>query len=281
MAGNDDMVTLWNSEAAAAWATRFERYDAMLGALGERTLEAAALLPGERVLDVGCGAGQLTLQAAAVVGSTGSVLGVDIAADLVAVAGRRATDAGLCQVEVLQTDAQGHRFTPHVFDAVISRFGVMFFDDPVAAFTNLREATVPGGRLAFVCWQPAPQNEWFTVPLVAVAAHIDVPAPPPPGSAGPFAFGDGDRVRAILSSAGWTDVGLEAVQTTVSPGGARTPAEAVSFITDDTFGRNVLVTASPEARGVALSALEAAYAAHAGPDGIRLNVAVWVVTARA
>lgn len=281
MTGNEEMVKLWNSEAAATWSTRPERYDAMLRELGERALEAAALSPGERVLDVGCGAGQLTLQAAAAVGPTGRVLGVDVSADLLAVARNRAADAGLAQVEGLQADAQDHDFAPSSYDVVISRFGVMFFSDPVAAFTNLRGATVPGGRLAFVCWQPAPLNEWVTVPLMAVAGHVDVPVPPPPGAPGPFAFGDGERVREILTSAGWTDVALEAVQTTVRPGGARTPAEAVSFIAEDSFGKNVLASAAPPAREAALAALEAAYAARSGPDGVWLDVAVWIVTARA
>ncbi|MCU1591186.1 MAG: SAM-dependent methyltransferase [Frankiales bacterium] len=279
MTTNSDMVKLWNSDAAQTWWTRPERYDAMIGPLGDRVLAAAALQPGERVLDVGCGAGQLTTQAAAAVGRTGQVVGLDISRELLSVTGRRAAEAGLGHVEVLEADAQAHAFEPSSYDVVISRFGVMFFADPVVAFANLRAATKDGGRLAFVCWQPAPSNEWATVPLFAVAAHVGFPEPPPPGAPGPFAFGDPDRVRQVLTDAGWSEVDVEDVQTTVSPGGARNADEAVAFITEDTFGKMLLANAEPDKREAALAALRTAYEEHNGPDGIRLKAAVWVVTA--
>jgi SAM-dependent methyltransferase len=277
---NDDMVQLWNGEGGAAWATRPERYDAMLSGFGERVLRAAALAPGERVVDVGCGGGQLTLQAAAAVGQDGSVLGLDVATQLLALTQRRAAEAGLAQVAVLEADAQSQAFPPGAFDVVLSRFGVMFFADPVAAFVNLLSATAPSGRLAFVCWQPAPMNEWVTVPLFAVGPHVGFPDPPAPHAPGPFAFGDGDRLREILTTAGWSDVELEDVQTTVSPGGARTVEEAVAYFAEDTFGRMLMGKAEPAQQAAALEALRAAYAAYAGPDGIRVKAAVWIVTAR-
>jgi SAM-dependent methyltransferase len=280
MSTNDEMVKLWNSEAAQTWSTRPERYDAMLSDLGERVLRAAALAPGERVVDVGCGGGQLTLQAAEAVGPTGSVLGVDIATQLVGLTGRRATEAGLSNVDVLEADAQSHDFPASSYDVVMSRFGVMFFADPVAAFANLRQATAAGGRLAFVCWQPAPLNEWATVPLFAVGPHVGFPEPPPPGAPGPFAFGDADRLRQILQDAGWSDVTFEDVQTTVPAGGARSADEAVAFITEDTFGKLLLANATPEKREAAVAALREAYAERTGPDGVRLKAAAWIVTAR-
>jgi len=228
MTSNSDMVRLWNSEASASWSSHPERYDAMLAELGDRLLAAAGLVAGERVLDVGCGAGQLSLQAADRVGATGRVLGVDVAVDLLTVAARRA--AGVDQAGFLQADAQEHAFEGSAFDIVLSRFGVMFFADPVAAFANLLAATASGGRLAFLAWQAAPLNEWVTVPLGAVVPHVGFPALPPPGAPGPFAFGDADVVRSLLADAGWADVAVEDVQATVPVGGARTAQEAVDFI---------------------------------------------------
>ncbi|MGZ6791387.1 MAG: class I SAM-dependent methyltransferase [Mycobacteriales bacterium] len=278
MTSNADMIRLWNSDASSAWSTRPERYDQMLEPLGRRVLAAAALQPGERVLDVGCGAGQLSLQAAEAVGPTGSVLGVDVAAGLLAVA--RSRGSGVPQAQFLQADAQEHDLGKGAFDAVVSRFGVMFFADPVAAFGNLAHATRPGGRLAFVAWQPAVVNEWATVPITAAVPHTGLPSLPPPGAPGPFAFGDPEVVRGVLTDAGWADLQVEDVQTTLWVGGARTAEEAVDHMTADTFGRMLLDGAEPSARAAALDALHAAYAERVGPDGVHLGGAVWVVTAR-
>ena len=280
MTANAHMVDLWNSDAAATWWSRPERYDAMLAPFGERVLGAAALTAGEQVLDVGCGAGQLSLQAASVVGPTGRVTASDISTALLAVAQRRAADAGLGNVDVLEADAQTHSFTAASYDVVLSRFGVMFFADPVAAFANLLAATRPGGRLAFVCWQPAPLNEWVTVPLFAAGPHVGFPEPPAPGAPGPFAFGEPDRVRQVLGDAGWADVALDDVRTTTTPGGARSAAEAVAFICEDTFGKTMLAKAEPAVREAAIAALTTAYEERVRDGRVQLDAAVWVVTAR-
>lgn len=278
MTSNADMIRLWNSDASSAWSTHPERYDQMLAPLGERVLAAAELQPGERVLDVGCGAGQLSLQAAEAVGATGSVLGVDVAAGLLEVA--RSRGPGTPHAQFLQADAQAHDLGEGAFDVVVSRFGVMFFADPVAAFRNLARATRPGGRLAFVAWQPAVVNEWATLPITAAVPHTGLPSLPPPGAPGPFAFGDPEVVRGVLTDAGWADLQVEDVQTTLWVGGARSAEEAVDYMTADTFGRMLLDGAEPPARAAALDALHAAYAERVGPDGIHLGGAVWVVTAR-
>ncbi|MDQ1683735.1 MAG: hypothetical protein QOC82_472 [Frankiaceae bacterium] len=274
------MVDLWNSDAAATWSTTPERYDAMLGGLGDRVLQTAALNPGERVLDVGCGAGQLTLQAAEAVGPAGSVVGVDVAAHLVEAASRRAAQRGLTNVEVIEADAQDHPLPDGAFDVVISRFGVMFFADPVAAFANLLRATAAGGRLAFVCWQAAALNEWVLLAIGAILPHVEAPEMPPPDAPGPFAFADAERVRGLLEQAGWTDAEFEDVQTRLPIGGARTAEEAVAFTSEDTFGRLMLAKANADQRAAALAALLDAYRSHEDPEGVHANAAAWLVTAR-
>jgi SAM-dependent methyltransferase len=277
---NEAMIELWNGTAGESWSSRADRYDTMLKGLGERALHAAALTPGDRVLDVGCGSGQLALQAAETVGPDGTVLGVDIAARLVALATKRASERGLSQAKFVEADAAVQPLGDSAFDAVISRFGVMFFDDPVAAFANLFAATRPGGRLAFVAWQGAPHNEWVTLPLSAVMPHTGAPPLPPPGAPGPFAFGDSDHVRDILRKAGWVDVDVEDVQTSVSVGGAQTAQEAADFTSGDIFGRLLLDKAEPDVRAAALADLVAGYDKRCGPDGVMVDAAAWLVTAR-
>ena len=273
---NDEMVALWNGETSSAWVTNPERYDVMLHPFTEMVLGAAALRPGERVLDVGCGVGALAFDAAEQVGAEGEVLGVDVSAPMLALAAERAAHAE-APVRFLEADAQVTGFASS-FDVVVSRFGVMFFADPVAAFANLSAATTPGGRLAFVCWQAAPSNEWVLTALMAMAPHVGPPQLPPPGSPGPFAFADADATRAILEEAGWTDVDLEPRTTSMQIGGGGLD-EAVAFFRDDTFGRMLLGAAPAEQVEAALASLREALTPHLDDGCVRLTAAVWVVTA--
>ena len=157
------------------------------------------LQPGEHVLDVGCGAGALSLAAADLVGDAGSVTGVDMSAPLLTVA-RQRPGAGV--VALLQADAQTHDFGDSRVDAIVSRFGVMFFDDPAAAFLNLAGALRPGGRIVFACWRDLIENEWIMVPAVAALEHVPMPELGEEGGPGTYSLADPDRVRAVLVGAG-------------------------------------------------------------------------------
>jgi hypothetical protein len=157
----------------------------------------------------------------------------------------------------------------------------MFFDDPVAAFRNLRSAMAPGGRLSFVAWQAAPLNDWVLTAIGALVPHVGFPQLPPPGSPGPFAFAEADHVTALLAGAGWSEVELRAVSQPVLVGGGGSVEDVVAFYEQDAFGRRMLEQAAPQAREAARDALREAVAERTGADGLRLGASVWVVTARA
>jgi SAM-dependent methyltransferase len=237
-------------------------------------LDAAALETTDRVLDVGCGTGQTT-RAAARRASAGTVLGVDLSGAMLAVARRAAADEGLANVRFQQGDAQIFPFGAASFDVVVSRTGSTFFGDPMAAYRNLARALAPAGRLAMVVWQPATANEWITEIMTALAAGRQLPQPPP-GAPGPFAFGDPDRVRAILTGSGFTGVDLR-------------PHEAPHWFgadADDAFRFVVGVAGwltdglDDDARNRALDDLRRRIEAHIGPDGVEFGSATWLVTAR-
>lgn len=272
------MVSLWNGEASSAWVTHPGRYDMMLAPFSQLVLDAARVVPGERVLDVGCGAGQLSLDAAALVGSEGSVVGVDVSAPLLGLARDRRAGSEVAPVTFVEADAQEHGFD-ELFDVVVSRFGVMFFADPVAAFTNLLQATASTGRLAFVCWQPAPANEWVLAALLSIAPVVGPPKLPPQGAPGPFAFGDAEHVRRILQGAGWAEVDVVPAESTIAVGGASTVEEAVAFYVEDAFGRMLLDGATPAQRDTAAAGLRKALEPHVTDAGVTLDAATWVVTA--
>jgi SAM-dependent methyltransferase len=202
-----DMSAYWD-RAGRVWVEQQGLLDRMYRPFAQAVVEAADPRAGEAVLDVGCGSGATTFEAAWRVGPQGRAVGVDISPALVELARRRAGEDGLEGVEFLLADAQTHAFKAE-FDAIVSRFGVMFFPDPVAAFANLRTALKPGGRLAFACWRGPEDNAVSTVPLEAAAPFLPSVPKFEKDAPGRFGFADPDRVRAILAASGWRDVAID------------------------------------------------------------------------
>ena len=199
----------WNGENGRRWVENQDRLDRMLATYGQALGRAADPAAGDHVLDVGCGAGATTFDMAARVGPSGRVVGLDISAPLIGraldlAAERTARREGA--VEFRLADAALADFAPD-FDRIVSRFGVMFFDDPAAAFANLRGALKPGGRLVFVCWRGAAENDWTRLPMSAIRHLASTPSPDPEAP-GPFSFGDRARIKRILVDAGYADIDI-------------------------------------------------------------------------
>ncbi len=273
---NTDMAEYWNGRPADVWVTEAERFDSMLARFGRRLLTATVLEPGERVLDVGCGNGATSLEAARAVGSGGRVTGLDLSAPMLEVARRRAEEQGI-DMDFVQGDAQTASFD-QPFDVVVSRFGVMFFDDPEAAFANLAKAARPGGRLCFVCWQEMFANEWIAVPAMAMVAHVGLPEMPEPGAPGPFALADAGRIRDILASAGWSDVSVEEHKDAMLMG--RDPEDVLSFMLSDEMGRRLVEGKDQEVVKAGTEATLEALRPYVTLEGVVLGGTYWLVTAR-
>lgn len=193
----------WNSDVGETWARCQESLDHMHRGVSERVIAVASPASGERVLDLGCGAGATSLALAQGVGPNGSVLGIDISRALLDRAEKRREEAGLKQVEFLLADAQTHTFEPGAFDLLVSRFGAMFFADPVAGYRNLLSALRPGGRMVLATWAEAAGNPWFTLTADAAASVLGRPPPTEPRTPGPLAFAETDYVLDILRNAGF------------------------------------------------------------------------------
>jgi ubiquinone/menaquinone biosynthesis C-methylase UbiE len=277
---NTDQAQRWNSgDDVAHWVANQARYDRMNEPFAALILAAAGLRPGHRVLDVGCGCGGTTLAAARII-APGQATGLDLSAPMLARARSGAAAAGLDSVVFQQGDAQVHPLEPASFDAVISRFGTMFFADPVAAFANIRSATRPGGRLAFVSWQPPAANQWLLVPGAALAEHL--PWPDGFGSGdgpGMFAFSDPDRPRGILAAAGWRDIEITAEHAAILVGGGGSVEDAIEFMRTGSMGRTMLAGADAGTADRAIASVRAALAPYADAEGVRLGAGVWLVQA--
>lgn len=273
---NAGQLEQWAREGEQ-WVAEAGRYDAMLQSFGAAVLAAASLSPGERVADVGCGNGAMTIDAARRVGPDGRVLGIDISTPMLGLARRRAKEAGLGNVEFVEADAQVHPFGGGSLDAIFSRFGVMFFDDPEAAFANLASALRPGGRIAFACWQDLFQNQWLLIPGAAAAEHVGLPQMEP-GAPGPFALADGGRVEHLLGSAGFQDVSLESIARPMRVGSD--VDDTVAFFESTDIARRLMADAPPDKVAAALDAIREALVPHAGEEGVVLSGTAWLVTAR-
>jgi SAM-dependent methyltransferase len=205
MPANQDQLDFWNGRMGQEWVVLQARMDANLSAIHDALMPFAAPKPGEAVLDIGCGTGTTSLALADAVGAAGRVHGIDISRTMLALAAQRGQERA--NLSFAEADASQVVFQPE-YDLLFSRFGVMFFDDPVGAFANLHRAARPGGRIAFACWRAPPENPWASAPIAAARPFLpDVP-PPDPLAPGPFAFADPQRILSILS-----DVGFHYVET--------------------------------------------------------------------
>jgi SAM-dependent methyltransferase len=277
---NAEQITYWNEKSGPKWVAEQAVLDAMIAPFGAKVMAALAPSAGEHVVDVGCGCGETSLELGRRVTARGGVLGIDISVPMLARARERAAAERLEHVRFVAGDAQTHRFAPDAADAIFSRFGVMFFADPAAAFANLRATLRAGGRLGFVCWQPITENPWMLTPLMAVAGIVPLPPPPPPDAPGPFAFGDRDRVAGLLGRAGFRDVAFESYRTDIAVAGGADLDRSVQFLLQ--FGPlcAVLGEAGPDAIARVRAAVGDAIAPFATARGVAMPSAAWIVTAR-
>jgi SAM-dependent methyltransferase len=271
---NVDQLRGWDGATGDFWTENAARYDAGVAAYREPFLVTAAIQAQERVLDVGCGAGQTTRDAARLA-SDGYALGVDLSSRMVALARQIAEREHTANVEFQQVDVQSHPFAPEAFDLAISRTGVMFFGDPVAAFRNIGRALRPRGRLVLMVWQTFESNEWISSFFAALAAGQEIPPPAATGP-GPFSLGDPERLRSVLGDAGFGDVRLSDRREPMYFGADAD--DGCRFISGQFDG--ALRGFGPAARARAVDALRASMAAHQTERGVLYDSAAWFVEAR-
>ena len=274
MIANVEMANAWDGEEGERWTAQADRYEATGRRHARRLLDTASIPAGDAVLDVGCGTGRSTRDAARSA-APGPVLGVDLSSQMLEEARRRAAAEGITNVSFEQADVQVHPFAEASFDVAISSFGAMFFADPVAAFANVRRALRPGGRLALLVWRDLGRNEWITAIRDALALGRTLPEPPA-NAPGPFGLAGEDHVRAVLGAAGFDAVDLESVDEPVWLGDDAD--DAWSFVRTMGIVKGLTSDLEPADRERAFASVRAALEAAEAPDGVQFASSSWLIT---
>jgi SAM-dependent methyltransferase len=272
---NIAQIEYWNTKAGETWAKFQEALDRQIQTLGLAAMDTLRPEKGEHIIDIGCGCGQTSLDLGSRVGAAGSVVGVDISKPMLEVALRRPRPAPNLRVTFKQLDAQSDDLGDGCFDAAFSRFGVMFFSDPVVAFANIRRSLNPSGRLVFVCWRPLNQNPWMREPLDAALPLLPPIAPFDPMAPGPFAFADAGRVQSILDEARFGSVKVGPFDAAI--GGAN--LEQTLQLALNVGPLAAALRESPERAETVANAVRDVLSKYATPNGVLMPAAVWIVSA--
>jgi SAM-dependent methyltransferase len=273
---NAEQAAAWDGHEGDMWTEHADRYERASWRHWQRFLDAGVISHDSDVLDVGCGTGKATRDVAGLA-SGGSVLGVDLSAAMLQRAREESRAAGLTNVTYEQADAQVHPFAAGAFDVAMSSFGAMFFNDPVAAFTNIGHGVRPGGTLALLAWRELHRNEWLVELRGALAMGRQLPEPPPDAPT-PFSLADPDRVRGILGPAGYTDVGFEPIDEPIEVGTDVDDAFAFTQVMGIVEGLSHDLDA--EAKAEAMDNIRKLLAEHETSDGVLLGTSAWLITAR-
>lgn len=272
---NVEQAAAWDGHEGEVWTEHADRYDRASWRHWQRFLDTGLIAADTDVLDVGCGTGKATRDVARLA-SQGSVLGVDLSAVMLQRAREQSEAAGLTNATFEQGDAQVHPFEPDAFDVAMSSFGAMFFNDPVAAFTNIGRGVRPGGTLALLAWRELRRNEWLMELRAALAMGRELPEPPPDAPT-PFALADPDRVRGILGAAGYDDVGFEPIDEPIEFG--RDVDDAFSFTQVMGIVEGLTHDLDEAARAEAMDNIRKLLAERETPEGVLLGTSAWLITA--
>jgi SAM-dependent methyltransferase len=274
---NADQAAYWNGPGGRQWTDRQELQDAVLAPASQALFERAAIAPGERILDIGCGCGATTLEAARRAGPDGAALGLDLSEEMLARA-RARTPAG-APASFVAGDATIYPFPPGWADLLMSRFGVMFFADPAAAFANMRAGLRPGGRVALACWREPRLNPWLMAPLREACKFAPRLPELGPEDPGPFAFASRERVERVLGEAGFSEFAAHPVDLTLDIAVGRGLDAAVEGALAIGPASRALEDQPAEARAAAAAAIRAALAPFQRGGRVPLGAAIWIVTA--
>ncbi len=276
---NADMSEYWNDFAGPRWVQFQRQLDGQISDIGRLAMDRAGLETGQAVLDIGCGCGDSSLELARRVAPGGTVRGVDLSQPMLDWAAERAAREPELAISFERGDAQIAQFEPASFARAFSRFGVMFFEDPTAAFGNIRSGLTPDGRLTFICWRPLDLNPWMAIPIDIACRFVAPPEPMAPGEPGPFGLADDARTRRILNDAGYRHIAIEALDAEFYVSGPGSPEAAVDHCMGMGPIARLVSEVDEDTRALVAAALTETFAGFHDGTGVRMASATWIVSA--
>lgn len=277
---NAEQIEYWNEVSGPKWVAMQEELDEQLEPLQGALIAYIGAKSGDAILDIGCGCGATSLALAGIVGAGGSVTGLDISRPMLDRAMQRGEQAGRENISFEEGDAQTQVLDDAAYDIVTSRFGIMFFADPLTAFVNFKSSLKADGCLTFMCWRSMQENPWMTVPVMAASKHIELPPPPEPGAPGPFAFADKERLGGLLRDAGFASVEIEGFDNEMTMGRGSDLDESIEFITKIGPLSRLLQDADGETVEKVKRAIREAVKPYQTSNGVELGASVWLVKAK-
>jgi SAM-dependent methyltransferase len=277
---NADQIEYWNEVSGPKWFAMQEELDEQLSPLQDALISYLKPEPGQHIIDIGCGCGATSLMLAGIVGSAGSVTGLDVSQPMLNRARERAVNIGLTNTTFEEGDAQTFPLDEATYDNVTSRFGIMFFANPTEAFVNFKSSLRADGSLTFMCWRTIQDNTWMTVPLMAAAEHLEMPPPPEPNSPGPFAFADKEYLKGLLVDAGFTSIEIVPFDSKMNMGAGSKIYNSVDFVTKIGPLSRLLQDLDDESVDKVKVSIRKALKPFQTSEGVELDAAVWLVKAK-
>ena len=274
---NQEQKEFWNEKKGEIWVSLESKIDKMLGPLGDQAIKILKPKVGEKILDIGCGTGSTSQTLSKLVGESGIITGIDISKPILNFAQKQKENKKIKNINFIQADAQNHQFSDLNFDAVFSRFGIMFFEDPISAFKNIKKSLSCNGRLTFVCWSKSEDNDWMNLSSNVASQFLELPPKANPKEPGPFALEDYFYIEEILIKSGWKNIKIKAYKENIVIG--ETLDHAADFLSRMGPMSVPFENANEQTKEKVISALKECYSKYFTPKGVEFHFSSWIVSA--
>ena len=274
---NQDQKEFWNEKKGKIWISLEKNIEKMLGPLGDHAINTLKPKVGEKILDVGCGTGSTSLKLSKLVGKEGLITGIDISEPILGFAKKQANVKRIKNIKFVLADAQNFQFSENNYDAVFSRFGIMFFEDPITAFKNIRKSLKDKGRLTFICWCSREENDWINLSSNIASQFLELPPKANPKDPGPFALEDHRYIEEILINSGWKNIVIKNHGEKIIVG--ETLDSSAEFLSRMGPMSVPFENANEQTKEKVISALKECYSKYLTPKGVEFHFSSWIVSA--
>ena len=274
---NQEQKEFWNEKKGKIWVSLESNIDKMLGPLGHHAIKILNPKSGEKILDIGCGTGSTSQSLSKLVGENGLITGIDISEPILRFAKNQLDNRNIKNIDFIQEDAQTFNLSNFNYDAIFSRFGIMFFEDPFFAFKNIKKSLNSRGRITFICWSNREENDWITLSSKVASQFLELPPKNNPREPGPFAFEEYSYIKEILTKSGWKNINIKNHKENIIVG--KTLDHAAAFLSKMGPMSVPFENSNEKTKAKVIEALKECYSKYLIPKGVEFHFSTWIVSA--